>query len=264
MVFEVFNDTRDKAALLFFVFIYIGLGVLLFVFQEKIIYQPSNQEFNSCPDFREADTVTYQHTRLYHKNISRKIVVFYHGNGGSACDRAFLAQFFQQRGYSYVVPEYAGYSNDNQAPSHNLIARNVQDTGDYLETQDYDEILIVGESIGSLFASYHASLSQPDGVLLISPLTTLQEVARRRLWFYPTSILVKSPFSNSDLLNSFNGPVTILHGDKDAIVPYEMGEKLFRSLNTSQKKFIRIPNVGHNDIFESPQTWDSLHEFLVR
>ena len=252
---------QSKIALVIFGIFYISFGAFLAIFQESIVYYPNSQDFRSCADFQNAEKVDYKDTRMYIKDTEKPTIVLYHGNAGSACDRSFYADIFTQAGYGYIIVEYAGYSNDSQKPSHELIKYDVQNVLAYINENHISRITVVGESIGTGIASYHASLQSPDKLLLISPFTTLADMAKKRFWFYPTSVLVNNAFDNTVALKQYRNPITIIHGNKDSIIPLKLGQKLFDSLQT-EKKFVIIDGGGHNDLFLYPETYTTITNFL--
>ncbi len=252
---------RNKIALSIFGIFYVTFGILLAVFQEGIVYYPNSQDFENCLDFREAQKINYNGTRMYVKDTDKPIVVLYHGNAGSACDRKFYADIFSQAGYGYIIVEYAGYSNDAKNPSHELIKHDVENVIAYVNENHISRITVVGESIGTGIASYHVSLQSPDKLLLISPFSDLADVAKNRFWFYPTSLLVNNAFDNIANLSQYQNPITIIHGNNDTIIPHKLGQKLFASLKT-KKEFLTIERAGHNDLFVYPETYTAVANFL--
>ncbi len=252
---------QNKIALTIFIVFYILFGVAISIFQERIIYRPTTQSFDTCEEFQSASKINYHGTRMYVKDINKPVVVLYHGNAGSACDRYFYADMFNQAGYGYVVVEYAGFSGDSNKPSHNLVKQNVQDVIDYLNENKISNVTVVGESIGTGVASYHASLQSPSKLLLISPFSNLSDVAKNHFWFYPTFFMVDNAFDNGILLNEYRNQVTIIHGDKDDVIPYKLSKKLYDELNT-KKELVTIKNAGHNDLFSYPETYTAILSFL--
>jgi pimeloyl-ACP methyl ester carboxylesterase len=327
---------RDMIAISVFIVFYVGFGVLLTVFQERFVYRPFPQDFGACLALTEAEKVTYNGTRMYVQEGTKGIVVLYHGNAGSACDRAFYTDIFEAEGYGYVLVEYAGYSNDARRPTHELVKRDVENTvgyvalqdaervtyegtrmyvkdGEkgmvvlyhgnagsacdrffyadlftqegygyvlveyagysndarrpthervkqdvrnvvaYLETVDSEKLVVLGESIGTGAAAYHTSLVPPDAVILISPFASLKDVAQRKFWFYPAFLLADNAFDNVELLRAYRGPVSIIHGDRDRIISQQSGKKLYEQLMTDQKTFISVEGGGHNNLWDSPQ-----------
>lgn len=255
---------RNVIAISFFLVFYVFFGAYLYFNQEKIVYQPFAQDFNSCSDFSEAEKVSYLDTRMYIKRVSGlPTVVLYHGNAGSACDRAFYADLFAAAGYGYIIVEYAGYSNDERIPTHELVKQDVENVASYLKNQNMESVIVVGESIGTGAAAYHASIAPPEKLLLISPFTDLSSIARSRFWFYPTDIMVNNAFNNVAALDTYKGEVTIIHGLSDAIIPHKLGYELFQSLQIT-KKLVSIENAGHNDLFQYEDTYSAINEFFMR
>lgn len=254
---------RDKIAIAIFIIFYICFGLLISLNQERVVYRPSQQDFDTCAQFNAAKKVTHNGTRMYVTPGYRGIVVLYHGNGGSACDRAFFAEEILAAGYGYIVPEYAGYSNDTRRPTHDLIKKDVQNVIDYLAQQDIREHIVIGESIGTGVAAYHVSLVEPERLLLIAPFASLADLAQRRFWYYPTRHLVNNAFDNIELLREYQRPITIVHGEKDMIVSQSSSKKLYSALQSLEKKYISVPNVGHNNLFYAQEAYPALREFLA-
>lgn len=253
---------RSVRALIFFFGFYVTFGVFLTITQECIVYQPGSQDFFDCPALADAELIEHAGTRMYVSTTTGPTMVLYHGNAGSACDRAFLAERFEAAGYGFVLVEYAGYSNDSTPPSHERIKQDVMNVIDFLATRNVSEVALVGESIGAGVASHHASLAPPERLLLIAPFPDLQAVAAERFWFYPTSWLVENAYAPERSLAKYNGPVTIIHGSDDRIIPQRLGWALFDTLKT-EKTFVSIDGAGHNDLFLYPETFAALDTFLL-
>jgi pimeloyl-ACP methyl ester carboxylesterase len=244
---------RNKIALGIFAFFYISYGLVLTLMQESIIYQPWPQDFTACSALADATAVTHNGTRMYVEHGERGLVVLYHGNAGSACDRAFYVREFQRAGFGYVLVEYAGYSNDERKPTHDLIKQDVRNVVSYLQDHPAPRTVVVGESIGTGAASLHTALQAPDHLVLIAPFASLSDMAQRKFWFYPSRWLVDNAFDNVSLLQTYQGPVTIIHGDNDMIIAQKSGLLLFEQLTTTQKEFVSLSGYGHNDLFMSPE-----------
>jgi fermentation-respiration switch protein FrsA (DUF1100 family) len=189
------------------------------------------------------------------------VAILYHGNAGSACDRAFFADLFTQAGYGYVIVEYEGYSNDGKTPSHDGVKRDVKNVIDFI-LERHLVPTVVGVSIGTGAASHHASLLAPEKLVLISPFTDLDDVARSRFWFYPTWWMVDNAFDNVTALAAYQNPLLIIHGDSDTIIPYKFGQQLYERVLTTQKSLVTIEGAGHNNLFSYEQTYETLSTFL--
>jgi hypothetical protein len=254
---------RNKIAVGIFAVFYISFGTWLTLNQERIVYQPGTRDFASCPAFLSAEKVTHNGTRMYVSGTDLPVAVLYHGNAGSACDRAGYAQLFAETGYDYIIVEYAGYGGDARTPTHTLIKQDARNVIDWLEQNNITNITLVGESIGGGVAAYHTSLAPPAKLLLITPFTDLAAVASQRFWFYPTSLLVENAYDNVTNLATYPGPTHIIHGKEDQLIPYSLGRELYDSLS-GDKTFVSIENAGHNNLFAAPETFEAIEEFLIR
>ena len=243
--------------------IYISFGVYLTVSQERFMYNPSPQDFESCEKFTEAEKINHLGTRMYVKLYdNRPTVVMYHGNAGSACDRYFYADLLTEANYGYIIVEYAGFSNDTQRPTHKLLKRDVENVISYLKEKDISDVFIIGRSIGTGVATYHTLLAQPNKLLLISPFTNLSDTAGIQYWYYPTSILVDNAFDNVENLKNYSGKVTIIHGTADKIIPYKLAEDLFQSLS-GEKDIVPIDGGNHHNLFTFNETHEAINKFLT-
>lgn len=240
---------------------YISFGIIITILQENVVYHPNNQSFMECPAFKDSKKIEYKGTRMYVKDTTKPTVVLYHGNAGSACDRSFYADIFTQSNYGYIIVEYAGYSNDIKKPSHELIKKDVQNVISYIDENKITKVVVLGESIGTGVAAYHVSQKPPQKLILLSPFTTLADIASNTFWFYPTKFMVDNAFDNIKALNNFNGKILIIHGNKDEVIPYKLGVKLFNTLDLNNK-FTTINGGGHNDLFTYPETYSAISDFL--
>ena len=148
--------------------IYFLFGLYLYIFQRDFIYYPTKQDFFTCEEFNDSQKIEYKGTRFYYKNNSEKLAIFYHGNAGSACDRGYMKRIFSELNYSFIIAEYAGYSNDTSQPSQVSILSDVRNINEFIAEISYSEWIIAGESLGGSLAAYHASIVEADKVLLLN------------------------------------------------------------------------------------------------
>lgn len=242
--------------------VYFIFGILLFLNQKSMLYYPNNQNFDNCIGFNEYEKINYKGTRFYFKQNSQNILVYYHGNAGSACDRSYLKSIFEESNYSLIFVEYAGYSADGKSPSKESIQNDVRNVNDFLIDKSFNNITILGESVGSGAASYHASFGDVDNLILITTFSSLQEVAQSKYIIYPASVLLTEKYDNIEYLKDFNGRILVIHGDNDKVIPHKFSKILFNSLSSKQKEYVLIHGYGHNDIWGSDITIEKVSQFL--
>ena len=245
-----------------FVAVYILFGALLFVYQRHYIYFPSKQDFNACANLpSDVEKITYEGTRMYVHKATDSWVVIYHGNAGSACDRSYYLDYFDARKYSYIIVEYAGFSNDSESPSQDAWMKNVRDADDYLKAQKAAKKIVIGESLGTALASYHSYIDRPDRLILISPFDSLEHVSQSMYWFYPIKLMLHDKYPSATWLADADH-VLIIHGSDDDIVPIRFGRSLFDAISGADKTFVTVPGAGHNDIHDFNLTKESINRFF--
>jgi pimeloyl-ACP methyl ester carboxylesterase len=241
-------------------FYYLAYGVAIYTLQDGFVYHPDRQDFDNCPGFAEAEKINVNGTRAYFKNNSDKIIIFYHGNAGSACQRAYLGKKFEKLGYSYIFPEYAGYSADSRQPSKQLIFDDVDHINDFLKQRPFKQVLVAGESLGCAMAAYHASTDRDARLLLISPFKSLAGIAKISYPIYPVSLMIHDRYDNGEYAPKISD-VRIIHGELDEVIPITESRKLF-ALFGGNKSFIAVPRAHHNDIYIFPEADAAIDSFL--
>lgn len=245
------------------IIIYILFGIYLFLNQKSMIYYPNNQDFEECSGFKDYQKINHNGTRFYYKHGSAdKVIIYYHGNAGSACDRSYFKNVFEQSNASLIFVEYAGYSNDKKKPSRNLILKDVQNVHNYVRQNPYKNVIVYGQSIGAGAASYHAFLGNVNHLILVTPFSRLRDVAQSQYIIYPVSILLTEKYDNIKWLQNYEGKIIILHGDKDFIIPQKFSQKLFDEIPTKNKEYLLIKGKGHNDIWSSSVFKNKIIEYI--
>jgi len=257
-------EKNIKNIFIIIIFIYFGIGLILFIFQKNLIYYPSNQDFNSCPSFENSEKVIVNGTRMYYKKNGDKLVVFYHGNAGSACSRTYLKEKFDELGLSYVIVEYTGYSNDINKPTNKLLLKDVENVNKFLINKNFSQIILMGESLGTALAIYHSTLMNVDKILLISPFYRMSEIASNNIKIYPISLLLRENYDSDKWIeNSKTKKLKIIHGNIDDIIPIEQSKKLYNKATIDNKQYIEINGANHNDIYGFDETDKEINRFLI-
>jgi uncharacterized protein len=244
--------------------VYIVTATMLFFNKTSYIYFPDKTDFYTCPYFTDMEKIQHNGTHMYYKQNGRELVVLYHGNAGSACDRTLYASYFDAHNISYILVEYSGYAKDNRKPSRELILRDVDNVISLLKTLDYDKLIILGESIGTGVATEHSALKEPDRMILISPFTRLSDIARIHYPFYPAWFLLEEDYNNIEPLSRYKGALLIISGKDDQTIPYSMSEELYNIAETaSYKELIPVLNAEHNDLFIYNEFFEKIIEFIL-
>jgi len=86
------------------------------------------------------------------------------------------------------------------------------------------------------------------GVILDAPFTSAADVAGHHYAFLPVWLL-RDQYRSLDLIREVRAPLLVLHGDRDGVVPFALGERLYKHA-AEPKRFVRIPGGDHTSNLE--------------
>jgi len=178
------------------------------------------------------------------------MVMWFHGNAGNIADRVENARLLFDRGLSLFMVEYRGYGKSGGEPSEKGINLDGQGAYDYLISRGIrpENLIVFGRSLGSTVAVYVASRNECAGVVLETPFTNMADMAKAHFPFIPGLGSFKNKFCSIDRVGSIRAPILFIHGDRDELVPYKFGRKLFEAAR-AEKEFYTIPGAHHNDTY---------------
>lgn len=107
-----------------------------------------------------------------------------------------------------------------------------------------DSILVLGRSIGTGPAISLAVQNQIAGVILISPFLSVKEIIKDTVGGFLASF-VEERFPNAERVPQIRCPLLLIHGKKDALIPFSHGEQLYESCR-SRKLFVCPKEMEHN------------------
>jgi len=162
----------------------------------------------------------------------KKLVIYNHGKDSSPWGEKTLvfAEVAKRHGYVFESPDYREVVNPDDRVRQ-LLA---------LDLSDYDEIVLIGSSMGAYVATVAAETIKPRGLFLMAPAFYLPGYLRTEF----------NPPANHTL---------VIHGWQDDIVPPE------HSWTFCQKYHIclKMLNSDHRLISELPALAEEFDRFLV-
>jgi uncharacterized protein len=191
-------------------------------------------------------------------------ILFFHGNAGEVGDRASRFAFYQQRGFGVAFLSYRGFGGSTGDISETGLMIDAQAAYDRLVAQGIpaDRIVLVGESLGTGVAVQLAARHAVGAVVLDAPYAAAVDVAAGIYPWLPVRLLMKDQFRSIDHIGDITAPLLILHGTRDAVIPFVQGQKLFAAANMP-KQFAELTGAGHQALFD-PATWAREVAFLSR
>lgn len=245
-----------KTFLLGGVAVFLGLYLLLlfavFFGQRRLQYFPSRVDTagrgNSLFTPWRSEAGDFLGYARIPSGTARKTLLFFHGNGGEALDRSWIADL-ASTDYVILLVEYPGYgASPGNATEPTIFTRALQ-SFDEARRRFNLPVVVLGESLGTGVASHVASLREIDRLALISPFTSALDIGAAAYPFLPVRWLMKDHFDSVTCLKKVKAPLHIVHGSADQVVPRTFGRKLYDGYEGEEKYFTELPGVGHNDIW---------------
>ena len=239
--------------------IYGLIAALFYSYQKHFFFQP--KQLDKDHKYKFVEGVPYTETRLPFDSSTiidvirflpadtvKGIVLFFHGNRSNVEHYSRYAPYFTAHGYECWMPDYPGYGRSTGKMDVEVLQK--------LSIQLYkmarvnykpSQIVIYGKSLGTGIAAYLASQRDCRHLVLESPYFNLASVAANYLFFLPVHRLVKYNLDTYRYFDDVTAPITIVHGDKDALIPLTNSASLISHMKTSDAFYI-IRNGTHNNL----------------
>ena len=182
---------------------------------------------------------------------ARATMLWFHGNAGNMGDRVAQIKIYHQRwSVSQMLIDYRGYGKSGGEVSEEGTYEDGRAAMAYV-TEDKgispQALVLFGRSIGAAIAVQMATEFKAAGLILETPFTSIRDMARRHYPLIGRAYPLSIRYASIDKIAQVTMPLLVLHGDRDDIVPFGQGERLFQAAN-EPKRFFTISGAGHNDI----------------
>ena len=180
-------------------------------------------------------------------------LLFFHGNADNISIRLPKAKEWIDRGVSVLLMDYRGYGKSKGEIKHGEdLTEDAKAALTWLrEKKQYQtsQIILYGESVGAVPGIELASREKFRAVILEAPFTSIKELAKKHYGLAPDFMLKDFLMDNESKISRLKSPLFVLHGTEDEIVPFEMGNRLFKKA-PEPKEFFAIEGAHHNDVAE--------------
>ena len=193
-------------------------------------------------------------------------IVYFHGNGGNLSVWLPVFAALHRAHYRVLAVDYRGYGLSTGSPSEAGVYLDAEATARHAETTRGANRPLVfwGRSLGASIAASATRVVVPDGLILESAFPDKASVIRAQPILRALNVFGSYRFATVDLLRDFVRPVLVIHGDRDSIIPYELGRELFGRL-TAPKLFVTVGGGDHNDFLDETRRdyWDPIVHFIA-
>lgn len=239
--------------------------------ERSMIYHPAPwpQEFKTPLDtsledawFASEDGTKVHGLFLEHPD-PQAVALVCHGNAGNVAGRVeTLFILNREHRLSVMMFDYRGFGKSGGKPSETGILADARAARRWLAERtgvDESEIVIMGRSLGGAVAVDLAAKDGARALVLASTFTSLPDVAGEHFKWLPVNWLMTERLDSLEKIRHYKGPLLQTHGNSDALVPIEMGRRLFEEA-PGQKQFIEVEG-GHN-VKQPPEYREALETLL--
>lgn len=187
------------------------------------------------------------------------VVIFAHGNGEVIDWWAEGLDELRRWGLGVLLVEYPGYGRSDGSPSESAIGEAMAAAYDRLVAMpgvDASRIVGYGQSLGGGAISLLSRERPLRALILQSTFTTLRSFASR---FWMPGFLVRDPFDNLLAVTAFAGPLLVIHGRQDGLIPFTQGEALAGAHPGAE---LRLYDCGHGCWGPGLPVLNDIHAFL--
>ena len=223
------------------ILVYFFLLVFLYFYQRNLMYHPNENNYfddKLLVNIEKVKIRTQDGLNLlgwYHEKdiIKNKTILFFHGNAGSLENRIHKLNHFQNMKVNFLIIAWRGFSGNQGKPSETGLYEDGESAIRWLLKKGIDEknIVIYGESLGTGVATHLSQNRNFAGIILETPFTSMIDAAKKFYPYIPVSFLLKDKYENKNKIKNIKFPILVMHGEKDQIVPFDMGKKIFEIAN---------------------------------
>jgi len=236
----------------FIIVVYLIILTVIYFSQRSLMYHPTENNYldeNKLNHKIEKIKIPSDYelnSWYFKKNENFKTLLFFHGNAGSLENRIYKLNDLSKLDLNYLIIAYRGFSGNQGAPSEQGLYKDARAAKYWLNLNNISDqnIIVYGESLGTAVAIDLAKDHKFAGIILESPFTSMVKLSRKYYPWAPTSLLLKDKYETDKKINKVFSPILILHGRKDNIVPFQMGEELFKKANNPKYNYF-IDNDDH-------------------
>jgi fermentation-respiration switch protein FrsA (DUF1100 family) len=270
---------RIKRLMTSFLFIlcgvYIGMLILLFIMQSRLIYFPLKELACTPADIRlQYEDITMQTSDGHNLNAwfipansPEGTVLFCHGNGGNISYSMDVLETLNKLNLNVLVFDYRGYGKSEGSPTEKGTYIDAETACQWLiknKNIPEHEIIIIGRSLGAAIAANLATKHSPRLLILESGFSSTPDVAARHYPIFPVRLLCRYKYKTAEYVKDIRCPLLVIHSPDDEIIPYANGKKIFNSAK-EPKEFLEISGSHNEGFADSGDTYvNGLRSFIEK
>ena len=228
------------------ILIYFVITVVVYFFQRKLLYHPFSPQITGKGLIHNFETINFKTSDNFElkgwfhlKNSYKKTILFLHGNAGNLDNRIDKLNSLGSMDINFLIISWRGYSGNPGNPNEVGLYKDALGGIEWLNKKGIsnDRIILYGESLGTAITTEIAQNKNFAGIILEAPFTSMVDMGQKIYPIFPVKVLLKDKYESKNKIKNIKSPILVLHGRKDRIVPFYMGEKIFEMANNPKFKY---------------------------
>ena len=219
----------------------------IYFYQRNLLYHPSENNYQN-------DEIKFEYKEVYievedeielkswliEKDFTKfKTLLIFHGNAGDLSNRIYKLNELNKLDINILLISWRGFNGNKGSPTEKNLYKDAYAAIKWLNKKKINnsQIILYGESLGTGVAVEMARNINFNSVILESPFTSIENSAKIYYPYLPVKLLLKDKYDSINKINMVNSPILIMHGKKDDVVPFSMGQKLFEEANNPKYSY---------------------------
>lgn len=253
----------------------IGFPLLLYFYQDHLIFQPKSLEdgtldsiANNISEARELQITTTDELSLHGwiqqpiATSTSPLAIYFGGNAEEVSWMVGMSRQFSP--WSVAMLNYRGYGLSEGKPSEAKLFEDALTFYDHMaarEDIDASRIVAFGRSLGSGVAVYLAANRPVRAVVLVSPYDSVTSVAQNMHPWVPVRWLIRHPFDSLTRAPKIKAPLLTLVASEDVTIPPDHSQRLYDAW-AGPKQWVLIKGENHDTITVAYEYWESIGDYL--
>lgn len=243
------------------VIVYASFCLLLFLRQRSLIFYPHPATTSGSAEILWLER-GLERLKIWQVKRDEPAALIYFG--GNAEDVSLNLDHFQKLfpERSLYLMNYRGYGGSTGTPTEEGLLADSRELYEHIATV-HQSIVVMGRSLGTAVAVHLAAEKPVDGLILITPYSSMVDLARHYYPFLPVGPLLKDRFESILAAPHIDVPVLALIAERDEIIPRRISDALIDAFKPGLVRTVVIEGTHHNTIDSGPD-YDQYLDGFVR
>jgi pimeloyl-ACP methyl ester carboxylesterase len=238
--------------------------------QRKLIFFPTAPSHLSYARFQPralgiiVDGIRLQGWHLENLNYPKASALLYFGGNAEDVVHSLddLASLPARHAFAF---NYRGYGLSQGKPQEAALFRDALAVHDQLQQRFHlpsESIHAVGRRLGSAVATHLAARRPLGSVTLLTPLHSVEAIARKMFPWLPVSKLLVDKFRMLENAKVIDAPLLAIIAGRDRLIPNAHSMALYQAWKGPKQK-LTISEADHNTVTTFRECHDTISRFLV-